>query len=1075
MVQVRVEGNHTVTLAKILTKIRTRAGRPYLEEQVQQDVRDLYKLGTFAAVRTFKQPVQGGVIVTFQVAERPLLREVIIVGNDKYLTSVLKKEAELKVGDAADPFAVENGRRKILDYYQKKGYSKARVTILEGDKAGDLRAIFVVDEGPQQSVFWVNFEGNHFASSARLKTLIDSHPPWFYLFAGELDRKQIDEDVAKLTAYYRSWGFFHAVVSRELIPNEKQDWITINFVINEGPRYAVRNVSFLGNKKINNPVLAEKLKLLSGQFFDQNQQNLDLQKLRDEYGGHGYVFAKIEADNRFLEEPGKLDIVYNVEEGSRYRVGRINIEIKGENPHTQITTVLNRLSFKPGDIVDTREFRNSERRLKAAQLYKVEPQKNIEPKIVYNPPESDDKDTATAGQRRTTYYRVPGGEAPLPPDEGYLDVDLSVEPQASETASPENTYYPPAGYRPAAYMRPVFQGQTFKSSACATEVFTGQAYPLPPQGPQTFVRFVPPPQAAVYVNQAQQAPAYSGPVVQPVSRPAVMQAFYPGDGWSQPSQGQSWPAASNNYGTDAGHWSQPPQGQSWPAASDNNASYAGQAPQNYVAPQPQAGGVTYYNPPPAASAAPYAAPYAAPAAPPSANAPNPAYNVAPNYGAPAANPANLYPSSPPPSAANPANPYPSSPPPSAAGVMGGSGYDTQGGYTASGPAPSRPVAQLAAGGDIFNNPEATMVPTPDTDPLRNLTLFIGPEETQTGRLMFGVGVNSDAGLVGNITLDEQNFDWTKVPTSWEDIMEGKAFRGAGERFRLELVPGTQVQRYMISFENPYFMDRPVSFGTSGFFYQRIYPEWTESRAGGSVSFGYQFTHDLTGSIRFQGQDVNIKNPAYPVPDLEECVGRNQLYTTSLSLSHNTRDNPFMATEGHLLSATLEETVGSFQYARASVEFSQFFRIFERADRSGKHVLSFTLKAGYSGDDTPIFERYYDGGFSTIRGFAFRGVTPRDPVYNMGVGGDFQMLASTQYLFPITADDMLKGVVFMDAGTVEPRITDWVDKVRVAPGFGLRISIPMMGPAPIALDFAFPIVQQSGDQTQIFSFFVGFNH
>jgi outer membrane protein insertion porin family len=45
---------------------------------------------------------------------------------------------------------------------------------------------------------------------------------------------------------------------------------------------------------------------------------------------------------------------------------------------------------------------------------------------------------------------------------------------------------------------------------------------------------------------------------------------------------------------------------------------------------------------------------------------------------------------------------------------------------------------------------------------------------------------------------------------------------------------------------------------------------------------------------------------------------------------------------------------------------------------------------------------------------------------------------------------------------------------VAPGFGLRITIPMMGPAPIALDFAFPVVKEDGDQTEIFSFFVGFN-
>ena len=41
VVQVRVEGNRTVSLDKILPKIRTRAGRPYLEEQVQQDVREL--------------------------------------------------------------------------------------------------------------------------------------------------------------------------------------------------------------------------------------------------------------------------------------------------------------------------------------------------------------------------------------------------------------------------------------------------------------------------------------------------------------------------------------------------------------------------------------------------------------------------------------------------------------------------------------------------------------------------------------------------------------------------------------------------------------------------------------------------------------------------------------------------------------------------------------------------------------------------------------------------------------------------------------------------------------------------
>jgi hypothetical protein len=139
VVRVRVEGNATIGLEKIRPKIRTREGRPYDEVQVQEDVRELYKMNIFVFVRSKYQRVPGGIEVIFQVAERPLLKEVIIVGNDTYTYAALKRESELKVGDAADPFAVVNGARKIREFYEKNGYSKVRVNILEGDKAGDLR------------------------------------------------------------------------------------------------------------------------------------------------------------------------------------------------------------------------------------------------------------------------------------------------------------------------------------------------------------------------------------------------------------------------------------------------------------------------------------------------------------------------------------------------------------------------------------------------------------------------------------------------------------------------------------------------------------------------------------------------------------------------------------------------------------------------------------------------------------------------------------------------------------------------------------------------------------------------
>ena len=79
------------------------------------------------------------------------------------------------------------------------------------------------------------------------------------------------------------------------------------------------------------------MKLLGGQPYDLNQQNLDVQRLHDEYGGNGYVFAKVEPENRILEEPAKLDIVYNIEEGARYRIGRIKIPIDGARVRTRKT------------------------------------------------------------------------------------------------------------------------------------------------------------------------------------------------------------------------------------------------------------------------------------------------------------------------------------------------------------------------------------------------------------------------------------------------------------------------------------------------------------------------------------------------------------------------------------------------------------------------------------------------------------------------------------------------------------------------------------------------------------------
>ena len=114
-------------------------------------------------------------------------------------------------------------------------------------------------------------------------------------------------------------------------------------------------------------------------------------------------------------------------------------------------------------------------------------------------------------------------------------------------------------------------------------------------------------------------------------------------------------------------------------------------------------------------------------------------------------------------------------------------------------------------------------PTANCRP-RPLNLSPTATETTTGRFMFGVGVNSDAGLFGSIVIDEQNFNLFRFPRRWDEVKNFTAFRGDGQRLRLEAVPGTQVQRYSASWQNPYLFDTQNSLGVSGYYYSRQFIE-----------------------------------------------------------------------------------------------------------------------------------------------------------------------------------------------------------------------------------------------------------
>lgn len=348
-------------------------------------------------------------------------------------------------------------------------------------------------------------------------------------------------------------------------------------------------------------------------------------------------------------------------------------------------------------------------------------------------------------------------------------------------------------------------------------------------------------------------------------------------------------------------------------------------------------------------------------------------------------------------------------------------------------------------------------------------VLVTVQEAPTGSLMFGAGVNSNAGLVGSIVLNEKNFDLFRPPTSIADILEGRAFRGAGQELRIEAVPGTQLQRYSVTFREPFVLDFPYSFTSSGYYYQRLFTEYNEGRLGGRLTVGHQLNRfwGLSGGLRIENINVSNVPPGAP-PDYTNVIGNNLFIGPRLGAIYDTRDSYLRPSEGGIVDFSYEQGFGAFTFPIFNVEGSRYFTLWQRPDGSGRHVLAYRGHFGWAGDQTPVYERFFAGGFMSIRGFQFRGVGPR--VNGFNVGGDFLFLNSLEYQIPILANDNIYAVAFVDSGTVESTFT--IQDYRVSAGFGLRLTVPMLGPVPIALDFGFPINQAPGDQTQVFAFWVG---
>ena len=396
--------------------------------------------------------------------------------------------------------------------------------------------------------------------------------------------------------------------------------------------------------------------------------------------------------------------------------------------------------------------------------------------------------------------------------------------------------------------------------------------------------------------------------------------------------------------------------------------------------------------------------------------------------------------------------------------------------------------------NLFNDIRVTpQEEDPDKPGTRDVLVEI--KEKNTGSVNFGLAIGTDQGFGGEISLNQYNFDIADVPTSFSEFTAGRAFRGAGQSFTIALQPGIDVSTYSISLGEPHLFETDWSGNTSLSYRNRVYPQWTEERT--TMTFG---AGRRLGDFWSFGTNVRLENVTLtqfetgtPLVVVNDQAGPSQFGVLSTSISRNTIDSKTRPGSGSMSEVTASMYGGAYSFPMLRGSYTTFLTLDE--DFLGrKTTLRLNSQMGYiASDNAPVFERFYLGG-RTLRGFAFRTISPVTyqlqgypnsyPPTDQGpsngapatnIGGQFMFFAGTQYETPIF-QDVITAVAFMDSGTVTgnsyagdiPNPLGF-SQYRVSVGVGLRLYIGALGPAPIALDFAVPLLKQDTDETQVFSF------
>jgi outer membrane protein insertion porin family len=362
-----------------------------------------------------------------------------------------------------------------------------------------------------------------------------------------------------------------------------------------------------------------------------------------------------------------------------------------------------------------------------------------------------------------------------------------------------------------------------------------------------------------------------------------------------------------------------------------------------------------------------------------------------------------------------------------------------------------------------------------------MQVVVDVKEAQTGAFSAGAGFSSADSLLFNARIQENNLF------------------GRGQRLSLSGDVGSIRRNIILSFTEPYLFDTPLTAGFDAFNWKIAFDSFDRSGTGFSTqltypvtAWGYTSLYGLPLEEVRVGSDYRVEQAKISGLGLDATrsirleEGSSLISSVTPRMSRNTLNHAFDPTGGSYQDVSLEIAgLGGERFLKAEAR-ERWYYTFLRSKALGDFTYSlggtlgygFLGEGGVNSDELPLFERYFPGGISSIRGFKARTLGPREErkdafgrvLSTSPIGGNEEVILNNEVIFPIVQGIGLKGVVFVDAGNAygaDEGIT--LDETRFSAGAGVRWLSPV---GPLRIELGEPFNTKAHDQKSLVLFSFG---